>query len=178
MNVIFQKFQAKESRVTQPPSPAADVMVRLRQLITSSKKKKNHMSSSIKTRPIKTQRRSADGKASLCVNPHPVFNGHRAFMATRWTFNTEGYLWCTVSVSLYLEMIWKWFKLPSRCNCCYLFRSLPSCLWIFIPSEKLWTWLLCSWIQTWDEAVISSRVPSDYFYETGGASYLYRSAIV
>lgn len=29
------------------------------------------MSSSVKTRTIKTQQRSADGKASLCWNPRP-----------------------------------------------------------------------------------------------------------
>lgn len=61
------------------------------------------MSSSIKTRLIKTQQRSADGKASLCLNPHPGLMDTEPFMAAIWTLDIEGYLWCTISDILYLE---------------------------------------------------------------------------
>lgn len=61
------------------------------------------MSSSIKTRPIKTQPGPADGKASLCSNPHPGLMDTELFMAAIRTFDTEIYLWCTISDILYLE---------------------------------------------------------------------------
>lgn len=59
------------------------------------------MSSSIKTSPIKTQ--ISWWESIPVLESPPWFNGHWAFMAVIWTFDTEGYLWCTISDILYLE---------------------------------------------------------------------------
>ncbi len=72
-------------------------------------------------------------------------------MAAIWTFDTEGYLWCTISDILYLENDLKMMEITlTECQCIhkrFFFTSFPSCLWIFIPSDKLWKWLLYAWIQ-------------------------------
>lgn len=78
----------------------------------------------------------------------PWFNGHWAFMAAIWTFDTEGYLWCTISDILYLENDGNYpHWVPVYTQNKFFFTSFPSCLWIFIPSDKLWKWLLYAWIQ-------------------------------
>ena len=82
------------------------------------------MSSSIKTRPIKTQQRPADGKASLCWNPRPGLMDTELLWLRYGLSHTEGCLWCTISDILYLENDLKW-ELPPLSTRLYTIQFAP-----------------------------------------------------
>lgn len=75
----------------------------------------------------------------------PWFNGHWAFMAAIWTFDTEGCLWCTISDILYLENDLKW-ELPPLSIRLYTIQFAPvvcefSSLQISCESDFLYAWI-------------------------------------